>query len=590
MSRILEQIRNSVANTLNGFSQEVVSSLTLAKKDANKVKPENFNRNLKYRFEIIENKNGNITRTNDLFVLQLNPQEIEQDEPFAIQVTPTQDGIVVEHQGSVLKQLNISGTTGIKPGANSGGVRQNGKFRTGIGETGYEQFHKFRNYIRRYAELKKDPNNQSKQLVFQNLKDNEFFIVEPRSFKMKRSKSARFSYDYNIMMDVIGRLDGIVTTQDLIFLGDLQKISQDATDKINDAEGIISGSVEIVSTVTDNVTNLILNPLRALNQALIQLRGGKTRILEIPKRELIQLKNNLKQVRTSVATGVGIDNSAYNTLQGVQNTVKVIRTEPTINDYRLINSFTNAIRGINLLLSNDGTFGKTDLLEMSQIVVEQFGNAVIIENTRATRNRKVLQGDDIQRIASRELGNANRFRELIILNQLKFPFISDVKENGVLVPGDDILIPIYDTDFENSLVYENDLGEFEGTMTFAERQLGIDLYLNNRNDLSFTNRDDLKLISSHENAAQAAKIKLGIEKGSLKYHPELGIMGNVGEKMTDEMTSAIAESMRSSILSDPRFDDADFNLEVRGTTIQITGYIKEKAFSLSTPIDLTIQR
>lgn len=590
MSRILEQIRNGVANTLNGFAQEVVSSLTLAKKDANKVKPENFNRNLKYRFEIIENKNGNITRTSDIFVLQLNPQEIEQDEPFAIQVTPTQDGIVVEHQGSVLKQLNISGTTGIKPGANSGGVRQNGKFRTGIGETGYEQFHKFRNYIRRYAELKKDPNNQSKQLVFQNLKDNEFFIVEPRSFKMKRSKSARFSYDYNIVMDVIGRLDGIVTTQDLIFLGDLQKISQDATDKINDAEGIISGSVEIVSTVTDNVTNLILNPLRALNQALIQLRGGKTRILEIPKRELIQLRNNLVQVRTSVGTGVGIDNSAYNTLQGRQNTVKVIRTEPTINDYRLINAFSNAIRGINLLLSNDGMFGKKDLLEMSQIVVEQFGNAVLIENTRATRNRKVLQGDDIQRIASRELGNANRFRELIILNQLKFPFISDVKENGVLVPGDDILIPIYDTDFENSLVYENDLGEFEGTMTFAERQLGIDLYLNNRNDLSFTNRDDLKLISSHENAAQAAKIKLGIEKGSLKYHPELGIMGNVGEKMTDEMTSAIAESMRASILSDPRFDDADFNLEVRGTTIQITGYIKEKAFSLSTPIDLAIQR
>lgn len=590
MSRILEQIRNGVANTLNGFAQEVVSSLTLAKKDANKVKPENFNRNLKYRFEIIENKNGNITRTSDIFVLQLNPQEIEQDEPFAIQVTPTQDGIVVEHQGSVLKQLNISGTTGIKPGANSGGVRQNGKFRTGIGETGYEQFHKFRNYIRRYAELKKDPNNQSKQLVFQNLKDNEFFIVEPRSFKMKRSKSARFSYDYNIVMDVIGRLDGIVTTQDLIFLGDLQKISQDATDKINDAEGIISGSVEIVSTVTDNVTNLILNPLRVLNQALIQLRGGKTRILEIPKRELIQLRNNLVQVRTSVGTGVGIDNSAYNALQGRQNTVKVIRTEPTINDYRLINAFSNAIRGINLLLSNDGMFGKKDLLEMSQIVVEQFGNAVLIENTRATRNRKVLQGDDIQRIASRELGNANRFRELIILNQLKFPFISDVKESGVLVPGDDILIPIYDTDFENSLVYENDLGEFEGTMTFAERQLGIDLYLNNRNDLSFTNRDDLKLISSHENAAQAAKIKLGIEKGSLKYHPELGIMGNVGEKMTDEMTSAIAESMRASILSDPRFDDADFNLEVRGTTIQITGYIKEKAFSLSTPIDLAIQR
>lgn len=590
MARILEQIRETLTNSLSGFTEEVVSSLSAAKKDANKIKPSHFNRNLKYRFEIIENNNGSISRQNDVFTLQLNPQEIDQEEPFAIQVTPTQDGINVEHQGSILKQLTISGTTGIKPRAGAGGVSQNGKFRTASGETGYEQFHKFRNYIRRYAELKKDFNNNSKQLVFQNLKDNEYFIIEPKMFKMKRSKSSRFSYDYNIVFDVVGRLDGTVSTQSLSFLGDLQQASQAASDYLNDAEGIIAGTTELISYVSNDATDLVLNPLRALNQAVLQFRGGKTRVLEIPKRKLIQLRNNTNQLRTNVAASVGIDVDDYNSIQGKTGNTKVIRTEPTISDYRLMNGLNKVIRGINIFLSNDNYFGKKDLLEMSQLALSQFGSSLNIQNTRATRVRKVLKNDDMQKIASRELGSANRFRELIILNNLKYPYIDDTSSNGVLSAGDDILIPIYDTNFENSLVYENELGEYNGDLTFAQLQLGIDLFLNKNYDLSFTNRDDLKLISSHENSAQAAKIKLGLEKGSLRYHPELGVVGTVGDKFTDETAIAIGESMRSSILSDPRFDDADFDITFNATTVSIKGFIKERAFSLSTPIDLTIQR
>ena len=42
------------------------------------------------------------------FRLQINPQELTQDEIFAIQVTPTFRGVLVEHQGVTLKDINIT--------------------------------------------------------------------------------------------------------------------------------------------------------------------------------------------------------------------------------------------------------------------------------------------------------------------------------------------------------------------------------------------------------------------------------------------------------------------------------------------------
>ncbi len=59
------------------------------------------------------------------FRLQINPQELSQDEIFAIEVTPTFRGVIVEHHGTVLKDINISGTTGISPNAREGGKKKN---------------------------------------------------------------------------------------------------------------------------------------------------------------------------------------------------------------------------------------------------------------------------------------------------------------------------------------------------------------------------------------------------------------------------------------------------------------------------------
>ena len=73
-----------------------------------------------YSFSVVKVQGNKILATNKdwgwrPFDLQINPQELSQDEIFAIQVTPTLRGVLVEHQGSTLKDITISGTTGLSP-------------------------------------------------------------------------------------------------------------------------------------------------------------------------------------------------------------------------------------------------------------------------------------------------------------------------------------------------------------------------------------------------------------------------------------------------------------------------------------------
>jgi hypothetical protein len=61
-----------------------------------------------------------------------------------------------------------------------------------------------------------------------------------------------------------------------------------------------------------------------------------------------------------------------------------------------------------------------------------------------------------------------------------------------------------------------------------QKAMGIDFALTEGFDLALSNNNDLKLSAGVANALQAVKIKLGLEKGSLKQHPEVGLGLQVG--------------------------------------------------------------
>lgn len=82
-------------------------------------------------------------------------------------------------------------------------------------------------------------------------------------------------------------------------------------------------------------------------------------------------------------------------------------------------------------------------------------------------------------------------------------------------------------------------------------------------DLVFTSNGDVKLSYGLDNAIQAIKLKIITELGSLRYHPNYGLINVVGNKNSDieQIKTLITESIVSQIEADSRYDRVE-NLTV----------------------------
>ena len=210
----------------------------------------NFSENLGYGFSVRNSDNTKATGWGK-FILQINPQQLQQDEEFSIQFFPTPSGITVEQQGSIMKKIVISGTTGIHPKKGAGGVDKNGELILASGNSGFKEFHDLRNYIRAYQEAKRKPENKDLRLVFLNYKDSEYLVCECTNFQMRRQSNRPHLYDYTIHLNATGRVKDVerdTSTLDDI-LGTIDNISDTVLNSIRVSRGVISGSVDLLRRV-----------------------------------------------------------------------------------------------------------------------------------------------------------------------------------------------------------------------------------------------------------------------------------------------------------------------------------------------------
>lgn len=120
----------------------------------------------------------------------------------------------------------------------------------------------------------------------------------------------------------------------------------------------------------------------------------------------------------------------------------------------------------------------------------------------------------------------------------------------------------------------------------TEKELGVDLKINADGDLEMSNLKDLKLTAGAENAAQALRIKLEVEQGSIPFHPGIGTSLQIGEKTKDAF--AIKTSALNSILSDPRFESARVNVSVSGGTYILDIFVRLRNTDNEVPVQLAL--
>lgn len=151
-------------------------------------------------------------------------------------------------------------------------------------------------------------------------------------------------------------------------------------------------------------------------------------------------------------------------------------------------------------------------------------------------------GDTLQRVASREMGDANRWNELVWLNNLSHPYLTDVPEqasDSVLLTGSMIRIPAptgINTDAtELAQVYERDC-------KMVKRRLVDD------------GNGDIAVVAGTDNLTQQLSHRINTPRGQLVRHPEYGcLVWLLQGKVTGPTASLLgAQYVKSALEADYR--------------------------------------
>lgn len=170
-------------------------------------------------------------------------------------------------------------------------------------------------------------------------------------------------------------------------------------------------------------------------------------------------------------------------------------------------------------------------------------------------------GDDLQAVAARELGDANRWYELAWLNDLAPPYITDspgVYGTNVLVAGELIRVPsstgVYTDAADTGQVYERDV-----------------LMINRR--LVADDGGDLAIVSGSKNLVQQLRHRINTPRGQLRRHAEYGcliwrVQGAVSGPVANTLA---AEYVKAALLADYRVSSVvEATAQVNGDAIIVT--------------------
>jgi hypothetical protein len=176
------------------------------------------------------------------------PKVLEFSEPFATNVQATQNGgKYVESYGSIIKQIKVSGTTGLRPNkstttrilgnnVNTSGIpilgsqlqTQANQLGTLLGNgfsnssgipadeaTGHDDIIFLRNIFRLYSDIKADDvtsngstySSRNVVMLWRNIKDLDYWVVEPEEFRIGQSSQSPLTYEYNISFKTLSRFN-----------------------------------------------------------------------------------------------------------------------------------------------------------------------------------------------------------------------------------------------------------------------------------------------------------------------------------------------------------------------------------------------
>jgi hypothetical protein len=271
----------------------------------------------------------------------------------------------------------------------------------------------------------------------------------------------------------------------------------------------------------------------------------------------------------------------------VRTTIVSPLKTPSDREFEVLAAFEEAKFAINLLLTSK-TFFKSTFEDRINEINDAFDNTLGLEAKQAVRELILRADITLEDIALLELGDSNKWIEIAELNNLRYPYIVQdrtLKSEGVLTPGDKLIIPQNGNDFGELPIFRD--SPLLDDLTHFEKQMGIDLKMTLDGDLEITNTGDFAIVRGLDNAKQAIITKLIYAKGEIFEHPDIGVGLKVGSKNQD--FSELRANLVDSLTSDPRFERlANLTLLREGNTLKVKFEIKFKNLDIPLPLELRV--
>lgn len=169
-------------------------------------------------------------------------------------------------------------------------------------------------------------------------------------------------------------------------------------------------------------------------------------------------------------------------------------------------------------------------------------------------------GDSLQSVAARELGDANRWPELVWVNNLVAPYITDDPArvaDGVIRSGSFLKVPAP--------------GGWQGTGS-SERGQVYERDCEMVNNRLQASGGDFSVLSGAENLRQQLGHRVATPRGQLARHPEYGCMVHrlLGKVNGPTAAKLGAEYVKSALAADYRVRSVDYSTaDVAGDVIKI---------------------
>lgn len=160
------------------------------------------------------------------------------------------------------------------------------------------------------------------------------------------------------------------------------------------------------------------------------------------------LRDDLQNQSDNISDSLNLGDELYDSIKGRINTSSADILKVASDEEYLLLGATQALSdSMNLLLFSDSLF-KSDSETRFEESRQAFQNSDApvnlgdfdIQKPANVRQIKIRASDTLEKISAREFNDASRWTELVILNNLKPPYIDPAGGDGVKKPGENLLI------------------------------------------------------------------------------------------------------------------------------------------------------